>query len=121
MNSQAVSAVTGYGAGPPSKRTFPQDHPLGARDTLPWGTAARTSREDWPAYSQRTRQSSTSPPQARTYLLVTSQVGSSYPPRRRTMSPSKAPYSRQAGEGSTRHADAATVVVVRTPLQRRCC
>src|SRR3954454_1575651 len=121
MNSQAVSAVTGYGAGPPSKRTFPQDHPLGARDTLPWGTAARTSREDWPAYSQRTRQSSTPPPQARTYLLVTSQVGSSYPPRRRTTSPSKAPVLAASWRRLNAACDAATVVVVRTPLQRRYC
>src|SRR3954470_25001608 len=43
------------------------------------------------------------------------------PPRRRTMSPLKAPYWRRAGEGSTRHADAATVVAVRSqPLGRYC-
>ena len=65
MNSPVVSAVTGSGAGPPSKPRL--SYRAGAPGAWPaWADSRKAdgSREDRAACSQRVRQSSVSPPQA---------------------------------------------------------
>ena len=80
MNSLVFSAVTGSGAGPPGKPgPFARRRARGVRDAFPVSRMPAGTLENQAACSQRTRQSSVSPPQTWTYALATSQVGSFRP------------------------------------------